>query len=48
MKSKCHILFLFCPYAGHSGPHRFDINHGSAYLAAYLEQQGLLTKIFYG
>lgn len=42
------ILFVFCPYVGHPPPHRFDINLGAAYLAAYLKLQGLKASFYYG
>ncbi|MCP4023122.1 MAG: radical SAM protein [Desulfobacteraceae bacterium] len=42
------IAFFFCPYTGHPPPHRFDINHGPAYLAAYLKNYGLNSSFYYG
>lgn len=42
------ILFFFCPYTGHPPPHRFDINLGAAYLAAYLKEHGLRACFYHG
>jgi len=48
LKKRVDILFIFCPYVGHPPPHRFDINLGAAYLAAYLKRQGLRASFYYG
>jgi len=42
------IAFFFCPYTGHPPPHRFDINHGPAYIAAFLKQHGFNSSFYYG
>ncbi|KIX14698.1 B12-binding domain-containing radical SAM protein [Dethiosulfatarculus sandiegensis] len=47
-KHQTDILFFFSPYVGHPMPHRFDINLGAAYLAAYLKQKGLTPGFYYG
>lgn len=41
-------MFFFCPYSGNPPPHRFDINIGVAYLAGYLQKQGLNTAFYFG
>jgi len=47
--AKTDVLFIFCPYVGHwMLPHKFEINLGVAYLAAYLKDQGLRASFYDG